>query len=253
MKPEPGRLRQSLPPNLDADRFIRIVLNEVDRAAQGWKKGDPRDETAFMSRLTEFLKRKSKNCDVGKASPMKVDSSTYVLHRKGMNQTDKYGADLAVTLDVSGIWRKTVIFQLKKSNGYKVRLNGDDLKSTSEDPLIAERSFVLAIDEERLGIRIAKVEGLNTKLQESGQKSMAFDTNDWHFLHDWITEWLRCGLAPHSPNDNSAGVEYLLDSFRVELGEDEEEYDYDQSNIRRLEFIPARVWLQTFVHEPKKQ
>jgi hypothetical protein len=184
---------------------------------------------------------------------MKVDSSTYVLHRKGKNQTDKYGADLAVTLDVDGIWRKTVIFQLKKSNGYKVGLNGDDLKAASEDPLIAERSFVLAIDEERLGVRIAKVEGLSTKLEESGQKSMTFDTNTWRFLHEWLVEWLRCGLAPQSPTDGDPGVEGLLDAFRVEPIEDEEEYYFQPADVRHLESVPARAWLQTFAHEPKQQ
>lgn len=190
---------------------------------------------------------------MGKASPMKVDSSTYVLHRKGTNQTDKFGADLAVTLDVSRTWRKTAIFQLKKSNGYKVGLDGDDLKAASEDLLIAERSFVLAVDEERLGVRIEKVVGLNSKLQGSGQKSMTFDTNTWRFLHEWLDEWLRCELAPPSPTDGSPGVEGLLESFRVEPIEDDDEVYFERSDVSRLELIPARAWLRVFVHEPKQQ
>ena len=228
-------------------------MNEVAAAAQGWKNGDPRDEIAFMSRLTERLKRKRKNCDLGKSSPMKVDSSTYVLHRKGNNKTDQFGADLAVTLDVSGVWRKTAIFQLKKSNGYKVGLNADDLKAAFEDPLIADRSFVLAIDEERLGVRIAKVEGLSTNLQKSGQKSMTFDTNTWRFLHDWLVEWLRCGLSPESPTNGSPGAEALLEAFRVESIEEDEEYPYQATDVRHLDSVPARAWLQSSIKEFNRQ
>jgi hypothetical protein len=253
MNSTPLQPRGPLPPNLDTDRFIQIVLDEVAAAAQGWKNGDPRDETAFMSRLTERLKRRRRNCDVGKATPMRVDSSTYVLHRKGTKQTDKYGADLAVTLDVNREWRKTVIFQLKKSNRYKVGLDNDDLKAALEDPLIAERSFVLAVDEDRLGIRIEKVEKLNAKLQGSGQQSMTFDTNTWRFLHEWLDEWLRCELAPPSPTDGSPGVEGMLESFRVDPIEDEYEISYEPSEVSHLESVTARAWLTAYAHKLKPE
>lgn len=218
------------PPNIDADRLIKLILNEVDIAARGWRDGDPQDEMAFMNRLTERLKRKRRKCDVGESSPMKAESTTYVLHRKGINQKDKYGADLAVTLDVEGGWRKTAIFQLKKCKGYELNLDLDDLMGAKEDSLIATRSFVMAIDEDRLGIRLEKVETLLKEFNHK-QKSKTFDANSWTYLNDWLSRWLRCELSLPSPIDDSPSVEGLLEAFRKKPIEVDEDYPLDRKSV----------------------
>jgi hypothetical protein len=241
------------PPNLDADRLIQFVQREVSAAAQGWKNGDPQDEVAFMNRLTELLKKRRRQCDVGKTKPMKAKSSTYVLHRKGTRQMDQFGADLAVTLDVGETWRKTAIFQLKKCRNYEVSLNADDLKGAKEDPRIAERSFVLAIDEERLGVRLQKTEVLQEKFAETKTKSQVFDANGWIYLHDWLSRWLRCELSPRSVMNDAAGVEGLLEAFRKKPIEVDESYPFEPGDVRHLEMIPARVWLQSNISEPAKK
>ena len=242
-----------MPPNLDADRLIQFVMDEVAAAAQGWKNGDPRDEMAFMNRLTERLKKRRRSCDVGKASPMKAETTTYALHRKGPNQTDKYGADLAVTLDVGERWRKTAIFQLKKSNGYKVSLDAEDLKAAKEDPLIAERSFVLVVDEERLGVRLKEVSKLLADFNSGKEKSKTYDANSWIYLHDWLTRWLRCELSPKSDvDDSTSSVEGLLEAFRKEPIDVDEDYPFEAADAGRLDRVPARVWLQTKIKQPSR-
>jgi hypothetical protein len=245
MSDDPVRRISGMPPNLDADKLIQFIQREVSVAALGWQNGDPQDEVAFMNRLTELLKKRRRQCDVGKISPMKAKSSTYVLHRKGPRQTDQYGADLAVTLDVGESWRKTVIFQLKKCQNYEVSLNADDLKGAKEDPRIAERSFVLAIDEERLGVRLQKTEVLQKEFAESKTKTQIFDANGWIYLHDWLSRWLRCELSPKSEMNDGAGVESLLEAFRKKPIDVDESYPFEPGDVGHLETIPARVWFQS--------
>jgi hypothetical protein len=132
-------------------------------------------------------------------------------------------------------------------------LNEDDVKAAKEDPLIADRSFILAIDEERLGVRIAKVDRLNRTFKASKNKSVAFDTNKWLFLYEWLDQWLRCGLAPNSPTDGSPGPEGLLEGFRSEPIEVDEDYPFEPADIGHLDYVPARIWFQAGLQEKEKK
>jgi len=250
MEENTPRARIRLPTNLDVDRLTAILLDDVKVAAQRWKSGRPLDESAFLSHLTGVLNRNRKGCDVGKTRRMRAKTQLYFLHREESDCSDKYGADLAVTLKIGRTWIKTAIFQLKKSKHYKFTIDSVDLKSSAEDERIADRSFLLAIDENRLGVRLEKITELNKHLKSlGGQKSMTCRADQWIGLSDWLGRWLKCELSPptqiHDPNP----VEGLLEAFRYDGPEPEEEFSFEAENVDHLTVPPSKTWMKVSVQE----
>lgn len=240
----PLRPRRRIPLNIDVDRLINIVLTDVQRAAKEWKNGRPLDEAAFMNNLTRVLGRKRRGCDVGKTSPMRATSQLYYLHREETDSSDKYGADLAVTLRIGKSWTKTAIFQLKKTKDYKCTLDKADLKAADEDKRISERSFLLAIDEDRLGVRLEKIQGLQEEFMKAGKKRKVFHASGWSYLSDWLRAWLRCELSPLTSSSDPNPVEGLLEAFRWDGPEPSDEFDFEPADVEHLESVPAESWLK---------
>lgn len=112
--------------NLDLDKILAVILKEIQNETRGWLIGRPCSEEAFLNRLTEVLAKRRK-CDVGTTEVYKVEVEQHILHRKGKNQTDKYGSDLAVTISIPDQkFSKTALLQLKKAK--IIRLNFCEIK-----------------------------------------------------------------------------------------------------------------------------
>ena len=233
----------SFPLNFDFDRFVRWVLEDVAAALSGWVRGRPTDETALLNRLTERLTLRREGCDVGLTSRVQLLPEAVILHRKGVQQVDRFGADLAVTLFTPlSRFGKTAFFQLKKSTGFSAHLERSQLNEALVEPRIAKRSFVLAVDEEHLGIRVAKVEKL-IRLIPARAKSHKFRCTEWSFLTNWLWRWLSCEEAPSSDFTSGNAVERVLESFV--LATDARETLWGRSGAEELPegYRPARVWL----------
>ena len=238
------------PENLDVDRFVAEVEARFSAASRGWKAGGLMSEEPFLSRITEELRKRSKNCDVGIHRPMKMESSYYLLHRKENDQSDKFGADLAITLRVGAQWTKTAIFQLKKCANYKLSLDRTDLKGALEPKKIAERSFILAVDENRLGIRIEKTRVIQNKLDQTGKNSLTCDVSDWRGLTEWLVEWLACHLAPKSEPDDNNPVEAILEAYCQDNIESDDFGSAVEKNPDQR-FPPPRVWQIFRLYSPE--
>jgi hypothetical protein len=153
----------------------------------------------------------------------------------------QFGSDLAVTLQLGPAWVKTAFFQLKTAKSLKVVLNRADLKGATEDVRVAERSFVLAIDQDRLSIRIRKTSDLKIPPQ---QTSKTFDTTAWNSLTDWLGKWLRCELSPPSDPNADDGVESLLTSFIALSKKRDNLLDFDSELVDLEAPRPAQTWIQ---------
>jgi|GEM_PF-2709662 len=251
MKKLPSRkfVPAHFPSGIDVDRLNRSLLIAVQKAARKWQENPPQEESVFLSRLIENLKLPRGGCDVGLEKPMLTVSDVYYLHRKGEKQTDQYGADLAVTLRIGKSWTKTAIFQLKKSDEYKLQLNRDDLKAAAEDERISKRSFIMAIDQQRLGVRLEKIEKLKTVYDNSPAENKTFHTTSWRPLSDWFLKWLRCELSPASSNRDPNSIERLLAAFRIEQPEQFDDFDlgHEEINTEDLWHVPAKIWIETTI------
>jgi len=243
MSDDPVR-RWRMPPNLDFDRLLQVVQKEVELAAKRWQDGRPHDEAAFLNHLTGIMGRHRRGCDVGVSERMQAHSHLYYLHREETDSSDKYGADLAITLRIGTSWTKTAIFQLKKAKEYKFSLNKDDLKAAHEDQRIADRSFLMAIDENRLGVRFKKISDLKEDFDRTRHGSMTCKASDWTNLSSWLKLWLQCQLSPPTRIDDPAPVEGLLEAFRHDVPDPDPEFDFQPAQVNHLKSIPAKDWLK---------
>lgn len=236
------------PENLDFDIVAATTLSEIGNAVRDWRGGRPRDEVAFMNHVTAKLSRRRNSCDVGVTQPVTMKSQLSVLHRQGQNQVDKFGSDLAVTISVQGNgadYIKTALFQFKKSEMYQLSLERKQLEDSRLDPRTEFRSFVLAVDEERSGIRINSVKNILADFN-SHQASKSFDCSSWSCLTQWIWNWFSCEIGPISDPNDRESIEALLQQFVIEDNWDspwpEGTPDYNIAD----DFLFAKAWLAFF-------
>lgn len=197
----------------------------------------------MLSRLTERLGRRRRGCDVGVASPITASSTVAVLHRQGDRQRDLFGSDLAVTVTFDNPqYIKTALFQLKRSNAYRVSIRRDQLLQATQDSRVADRSFALAVDELRRGVRIQSVQDLLAAFN-SGSAEKTVDCSTWMGLTQWVLEWLSCNTGPRSNAPGSPdSVESLLGGYVVEHEGDD--FVWFGGDLPLTEdYTPARSWL----------
>ncbi len=235
-----------LPPGINVDMVISAALADIMDAVQGWLHGAPSDETALMNRLTEKLSRRRRGCDVGCRVPMTMTALTALLHRRGPNQTDQYGSDLAVTVGVHNCsFLKTCIFQLKKSREFKATLERVQLSNACANVTVRPHSFVAAFDETRPGgMRFRSTQDALAEF-DSQQATKQFDTEAWLSFTEWFLGWLSCDIGPASQINDPNSVEVLLNRYRYAPSTAEEWVSPWKSLTAQPPMdgpIPARAW-----------
>jgi len=238
----------SFPEDLDFDRVMLEVLGGIESAWRGWKRGGLLTEEPFMNRVIEPFNRSRRGCDVGASAPMMMTSQLALLHRRGENQTDAFGSDLAVTVEIPAReFRKTALFQLKVGDGLSVRLERDQIGQAHASQATADRSFVMVADRERPRLRVQStrdVEGLF----HQGNETATRDCSGWPTLGQWVSRWLSCEVGVPSRFNDRTEIEPLLERFVIERpaewddpwGRAPDPLEYP-SNQR-----PAKAWLEMF-------
>jgi len=228
---------------VDLDKFMNYLLGDVGSAIHGWINGRPLDEVALMNRLTEALAKRRRGCDIGIDVPVIVNCRVVLLHRQGIRQTDQYGSDLAVTVYTEGgQYIKTVFLQLKRSQDLSASLERQQLHDALLDHRVADRAFVLAVDDVRQCIRLQNVRQIYSQLP-ANQATCVVSTQSWQSLTRWVTEWLECSLGPASDSKDPNSIESLLEAFvkkRVTHTPWAPSSEHDLPN----DILPARAWLQ---------
>ena len=234
------------PSELNFDVIVRELLKDMAHAVNGWRSGNPADETALMNRITERLRRDRKNCDVGVEHPVTMVGEFYALHRRGESQDDKFGADLAVTIQIPQIdLLKTVFFQFKISSHYRVTLLAEQLRQPARFHGVLPRSFVLAVDRERYGYRVRPTSDCLMHFEEE-QQLARFEISKWECLTQWLLEWFSCKHGPPTTPDDPHPVEKMLASYRTPPCRD----IFREAWLENLprDMSPARGWLHYVFH-----
>lgn len=243
------------PDTIDFDKFVFQALNAIRTAIDGWLSGHPREEVALMNRVTEQLSKRRRNCDVGAKSPVAMESEVYQLHRRGSQGKDQYGSDLAITMSVPELkWIKTALFQIKRSIDTSVVVERHQISEASRLNLVLERSFVIAVDEQRRLLRIESASNIRDDFncQPAEQKTRTLDCRNWDGLVHWLHKWLHCDVGAESRSDDPNGVESLLRSFVVEPTNREVFGDLQPDQLE--DYLPARIWMQlTFKGAPSQE
>lgn len=240
----------SLWDDVDLDKVLKVVLEDVGYAVNGWLNGRPLDKVALMNRITEVLARRRRGCDIGNHIPVIVSCRVALLHRQGQHQTDNYGSDLAVTVYTDNRdFIKTAFFQLKRSTNLSAVLESHQVREALRDRRVGDRAFVLAVDETRYCIRLRQVtEIVNEFPLDQGQRT--YTTSDWSPLSRWVMEWMECSVGPNSSRDDPNSAEALLQEFAVEQPL---ETPWGRTTDHDLpdNYLPARAWLQAeFIRRP---
>jgi hypothetical protein len=234
------------PKDIDIDKVIALALRDISTSIKEWLQGQPTSEEALMNRITANLHRPNRSCDVGIKNDVRMISQMALLHRQGPNQTDLYGADLAVTIRVMGEENlvKTALFQLKQSDDFKVTLERKQLEDALIDERIGQRSFVLLADKGRTGVKLAFAPEI-LKQFDGRQKTKEFDASTWMPVTTWLTNWLSCDIGQPSQLNDPNSIESLLQQYVFE-----EAWVRDWSIITDFDFtseyLPARTWLYIF-------
>lgn len=196
---------------INIDHILEVLLKELRIETEEWLRGNPRSEEDFLNRITEVL-AKNRKCDVGIEESYSINLKHYQLHRKGKNKTDRFGSDLAVTVWIPDKeFKKTCLFQIKKSEHYKVTVEKHQIDEASVFMPIRERSFVLTVDDPRGGIKIHSLKEVAEQFREEKYKS--FDCGEWDALSTWMIKWLNCEVgAGNRPNVDPIPIEPLLES-----------------------------------------
>jgi hypothetical protein len=236
------------PTDIDFDKVAWAVLQDTANSIRQWLQGRPMTEEPLMNRITANFSRGRYGCDVGVLTPTKMTSQLALLHRKGVNQTDLYGSDIAVTVYIDQIpFAKTAFFQLKISHSYSCSLDISQIRQALADTRIANRAFALAIDQDRQGIRLEKLNTLEATFP-AGQQSKTFDTTSWEFLTLWLHKWLSCDIGEGTDLSDGNSIEKSLQKF-VDTEEENKNWvspwniDQNPSNENKGDIIPAKAWL----------
>lgn len=234
------------PKIIDFDKIAKFALADISNALDGWLKGQPTSEEALMNRVTEHLGKQRRKCNVGVGKIIKVKRQLALLHRKGPNQTDLFGSDLAITIFIEDAnFLKTAFFQFKTGDNFKVSLEKKQLNQATARNDISQRSYVIFVDKENSGVRIRSVPKIISEFNNK-QNTKTFNTSNWNFLIQWLWNWLSCKTGPLSERNDPNSIETLLQQYVTE----EEKWDRVwpiSRDIDFADFVPARTWLVIFL------
>jgi hypothetical protein len=167
------------------------------------------------------------------------------LHRQGSQQTDAFGSDLAMTIEIPDRnYCKTSLFQMKVSEDFGTRLERRQLEQALADCRTKDRSFVLVADKTRQRMRVKSIIDA-LQLIQNGKATADVDCADWMTISEWLTKWISCDIGQDSRHDDLRSVERLLQSFVVEPP-DGWESPWSRRNADEYPSgqIPAKAWLE---------
>lgn len=237
---------------IDFDKAVLPILKDFAEEISAWLRGSPTSESALTNRLTEVLGKSRRRCDIGVNPDARLDVEHHLLDRRGPNNTDLFGSDIAVTVRVRTPYQemiKTALVQLKVSENFSVELEERQLTDAVINSVTQDISFILAVDREQRGaMRTSFVPDLHAAFPRN-QVTHRFDSSAWLPFAPWLYEWLSCHVGKPSDPKNPRSIERVLERLltRISLPQVEPE---DVLREMDLTSIPARHWVMFTVNVP---
>jgi len=229
----------------DEDKLLRQVLPRLYRALDHWLQGMAADETALMNQISaEFNPPRSRKCDIGKSGEYSVSSELFELHRRGEDQVDEYGSDLALTIEAPD-FTKTAFFQFKIAKDDTAHVEAKQVAAAKRIREVFERAFVFTVDRVSGRIRLTPMTEIAGDF--SGQKTKGFDINDWEAFAEWLLNWFRCKRGKRTRPEEQRTIEDLLRRFSIAKPRTRLDPGWELPN----KYLPARSWLKTSI-KPKE-
>lgn len=245
----------SLLQEVDFDKLVVPLLQDIGHAVAGWLNGVPQNEMALVNRITEVLGSR-RRCRAATYADSWIEIEKHLLDRRGPNNTDLYGSDLAVTVEVitpNERLAKTAFLQAKIGDHQRVKIEGQQIDDALINSFTAKRSFVFAADRERAGaLRVESVAAIKSKFP-ANQATAQLSTEDWRPVAVWLYNWLSCWegepsdpMDPRSPEKFLAHISRMMDRPRVSVEDVLRELDLPGGAL-------PRAWLHYEIHVPRRR
>ena len=240
----------SLLQEIDFDKLVVPVLENIAHAVAGWLNGVPQNESSLVNRITQALD--SRRFCYGFTYPeSRIEIEKYLLDRRGPNSTDLYGSDLAITVEVISPYThlaKTAFLQAKIGDDQRVTIEGRQVDDALINSFTAKRSFVFAADRMRAGaLRFESIATVKS-IFPSGQVTAQLSTEEWMPIAPWLYNWLSCSLGepsdtgdPRAPEKILAAVVDKAENPRVNVEAVLREFDLPDASL-------PRAWLRYVIY-----
>jgi len=224
-----------------ADEAVLSALLRVKEATSRWIKSSTKTEAVLLNEVSDaLLAVASNNCRSQIYPTLEVSASRTILDRKGMNNRDLFGADLAVTLslyeDEQLIKQRTALFQLKvgKREGSKVQYSLDvrQIYTVGHNKHSLGRWFMTVCDNhgiwnlaaERLVAEyLSEKELTKVPFPQKADRDVTLQVGEsWSSIAQWTLDWLAGAQGEDSDLSDSKRLETVLSELRKkeeELGE----------------------------------
>ena len=228
--------------SVDTALIVGWVHRHLDYAIRRWLRGFPHSEEALLNHMSgNVLFRRS--CDIGMSERLLGKATGLELHRRGPDQTDRYGCDLAVTFSVPGQnYTKTAFIQLKRHAAGLVKIEKKQLDDALQLPYVANRAFALAVSETPGTIRLKSVANLALEQLDVATHRSRLDES-WLSMEDWLRAWLECRIGDPSRPWTSDSPESHLQSFAA-AGTDPIWGTTPVDWPPESDLVPAQVWVR---------
>ena len=222
------------------DKFLRHLLPPVFDALNTWQRGMNADEGALMNQVTAALNTpRARRCEIGLADSYLLQTKLFQLHRRGPNQTDKFGSDLAVTVNAltSPSFVKSAFLQFKVAEHGRATIEARQIADAEIHGPVFDRSFCLAVDPTNRTIRVEAVSSLKSRFR-ANVASQTVVTDKWQPFTEWVLSWLRCKIGQWSSPTDQASIEQLLGQYALREPESLPARWEVEPN-----YYPAKSWL----------
>lgn len=251
------------------DDVVSSALNQIKFATKGWIDSSLRNETVLLNNISDaLLKVASNKCQSQIYSDMDVSASRTILDRKGDNNQDKFGADLAVTLSLFEkeelIKQRTALFQLKvgerKGSTVKFLLDVRQIYRVGHNRHSMGRWFMGVCDNTgvwKFASERLVAEGLTQQQLETAAFPNAADRKQslqveqsWSSIAEWTLDWLSGAQGEDSDLSNPQRLEAVLSQIRLNeeasrgLGKVEKDFE---EQFSQYEILLPRIHIEYIV------
>jgi hypothetical protein len=257
------------------DEAVYSALNQVKAATSRWINSSLHNEAVLLDEVSKALLDVASNKCRSQIYPdMDVSASRTILDRKGKNNQDLFGADLAVTLSLFEgellLKQRTALFQLKvgarQGTTVKYTLDVRQIYLVGHNKHSNGRWFIAVCDNEgiwNLAAERVVAEELTELQLSKGQFPHADDrkqalqvADSWSSVAEWTLDWLSGAQGTDSDLGDSKRLEEVLSQLRKkeqETGKSRGPGDEFESQYKQYEILLPRIHIEYRAQSKRKK
>lgn len=257
------------------DDAVYIALNQVKEATRRWINSSLHNEAVLLNEVSDaLLKVASNKCRSQIYPDMDVSASRTILDRKGTNNQDLFGADLAVTLSLFEgeqlIKQRTALFQLKvgarQGATVKYTLDVRQIYLVGHNKHSIGRWFIAVCDNEGIwnfaaervvAEKLTELQLSKVPYSHAADRKQALQVADsWSSMAEWTLDWLSGAQGTDSDLGDPKRLEEVLSQLRKKEQESGRPWglgDEFESQFKQYEILLPRIHIEYRAQSKQKK